>query len=132
MTGAHQAPSCKELTVATDHMSEPELSGQLEDLRQQYEALRGLDLSLDLTRGKPNKEQLALSDANQESKGTDWSLKTAPQVGSARSPRGKTGRLKDRACASARVDAPTRLYCGDGEPNMHIYLHTLYILQYRF
>ncbi len=46
-----------------DHMSEPELSGQLEDLRQQYEALRGLDLSLDLTRGKPNKEQLALSDA---------------------------------------------------------------------
>ena len=49
--------------MATDHMSEPELSGQLEDLRQQYEALRGLDLSLDLTRGKPNKEQLALSDA---------------------------------------------------------------------
>ena len=46
-----------------DHMSEPELYGQLEDLRQQYEALRGLDLSLDLTRGKPNKEQLALSDA---------------------------------------------------------------------
>ena len=49
--------------MAIDHMSEPELSGQLEDLRQQYEALRGLDLSLDLTRGKPNKEQLALSDA---------------------------------------------------------------------
>ena len=63
MTGAHQAPSCKERTVAIDHMSEPELSGQLGDLRQQYEALRGLDLSLDLTRGKPNKEQLALSDA---------------------------------------------------------------------
>ena len=49
--------------MAIDHMSEPELYGQLEDLRQQYEALRGLDLSLDLTRGKPNKEQLALSDA---------------------------------------------------------------------
>lgn len=49
--------------MAIDHMSEPELSGQLGDLRQQYEALRGLDLSLDLTRGKPNKEQLALSDA---------------------------------------------------------------------
>ena len=73
-----------------------------------------------------------MSDANQESKGADWSLKTAPQVGSARSPRGKTGRLKDRAFASARVDAPTRLQRRDSDPNMHIYTLTLYILQDRF
>ena len=54
----------------------------------------------------------ALFDTNQKPKGADWSLLTAPQAGSARIPRGKAGRLPDRAFASARADAPTRRGAG--------------------
>ncbi len=46
-----------------DQLSGTELATQLENLQQQYEALQGLNLSLDLTRGKPSTEQVALSDA---------------------------------------------------------------------
>ena len=46
-----------------DQLSGTELATQLENLQQQYEALKGLNLSLDLTRGKPSTEQVALSDA---------------------------------------------------------------------
>lgn len=46
-----------------DQLSTAELATQLEDLQQQYNALKDLNLSLDLTRGKPGTEQVALSDA---------------------------------------------------------------------
>jgi aspartate/methionine/tyrosine aminotransferase len=49
--------------VHIDQLSGTELATQLENLQQQYEALKGLNLSLDLTRGKPSTEQVALSDA---------------------------------------------------------------------
>ena len=50
-------------TVHIDKLSGAELATQMDILQQQYEALQGLDLSLDLTRGKPSTEQVALSDA---------------------------------------------------------------------
>ncbi len=46
-----------------DQLSDSELAAQLEPLQRQYEALKGMNLKLDLTRGKPCNEQVALSDA---------------------------------------------------------------------
>ena len=46
-----------------DQLSTADLQQQLASLETQYEALRKLDLALDLTRGKPSSEQVALSDA---------------------------------------------------------------------
>ncbi len=46
-----------------DQLSVAELATQLETLQQQYNALKGLNLTLDLTRGKPCTEQVALSNA---------------------------------------------------------------------
>jgi DNA-binding transcriptional MocR family regulator len=48
--------------VHIDQLSAAERAAQLEDLRAQYNALRDQSLALDLTRGKPGTEQLALSD----------------------------------------------------------------------
>ena len=44
-----------------DQLSAAELADQLESLQEQYKALQGQSLALDLTRGKPGTEQLALS-----------------------------------------------------------------------
>jgi DNA-binding transcriptional MocR family regulator len=49
--------------VPIDQLSVAELATQLETLQQQYDALKGLKLALDLTRGKPCAQQVALSDA---------------------------------------------------------------------
>jgi DNA-binding transcriptional MocR family regulator len=49
--------------VHIDQLSVAELTTQLETLQEQYNALKGLNLALDLTRGKPCTEQVALSDA---------------------------------------------------------------------
>jgi aspartate/methionine/tyrosine aminotransferase len=49
--------------VHIDQLSRAELATQLEALRAQYDALKALNLALDLTRGKPCTEQVALSDA---------------------------------------------------------------------
>lgn len=46
-----------------DQLSATELTSQLETLKEQYDALRGANLALDLTRGKPSTEQVALSNA---------------------------------------------------------------------
>ncbi len=46
-----------------DQLSAADLATQLETLQEQYRALQSLNLALDLTRGKPGTEQLALSDA---------------------------------------------------------------------
>lgn len=45
-----------------DQLSAAELATQLETLQQQYTALKARKLALDLTRGKPCTEQVALSD----------------------------------------------------------------------
>lgn len=50
-------------TVHIEHSSSDELKTQLEDLEGQYKTLQERNLALDLTRGKPGAEQLALSDA---------------------------------------------------------------------
>jgi len=49
--------------VHIDQLSVAELATQLETLQQQYSALKDRKLALDLTRGKPCTEQVALSDA---------------------------------------------------------------------
>jgi DNA-binding transcriptional MocR family regulator len=49
--------------VQNDKQSNSELKGTLAALEQQYEKLRHHKLALDLTRGKPSTEQVALSDA---------------------------------------------------------------------
>ena len=46
-----------------DQLSVAELSTQLDSVLKQYNALQELNLALDLTRGKPCSEQVALSDA---------------------------------------------------------------------
>ena len=46
-----------------DQLSVAELSTQLDSVLKQYDALKELNLALDLTRGKPCSEQVALSDA---------------------------------------------------------------------
>ncbi|MDE0929428.1 MAG: aminotransferase class I/II-fold pyridoxal phosphate-dependent enzyme [Halioglobus sp.] len=46
-----------------DQLSVAELSTQLDSVLKQYNALQKLNLALDLTRGKPCSEQVALSDA---------------------------------------------------------------------
>ena len=46
-----------------DQLSREDAALQLEKVEAQYEALRARGLSLDLTRGKPSTEQVALSDA---------------------------------------------------------------------
>ena len=46
-----------------DQLSSKELQAQLATLQSQYDQLKGLGLTLDLTRGKPCTEQVALSDA---------------------------------------------------------------------
>ncbi|MCB1698759.1 MAG: aminotransferase class I/II-fold pyridoxal phosphate-dependent enzyme [Pseudomonadales bacterium] len=45
-----------------DQLSTAELQSQLATLEQQYDKLKGLGLALDLTRGKPCTEQVALAD----------------------------------------------------------------------
>lgn len=50
-------------TVHIDQLSIVELATQLEALQEQYSKLKTLNLSLDLTRGKPSPEQVALSDS---------------------------------------------------------------------
>ena len=49
--------------MQNDKQSNSELKGTLAALEQQYEQLRHHKLALDLTRGKPSTEQVALSDA---------------------------------------------------------------------
>jgi hypothetical protein len=49
--------------VHIDQLSTNELATQLESLQEQYSKLQNLNLSLDLTRGKPGAEQVALSSA---------------------------------------------------------------------
>ena len=49
--------------MQNDKQSNSELKGTLAALEQQYEKLRHHKLALDLTRGKPSTEQVALSDA---------------------------------------------------------------------
>jgi DNA-binding transcriptional MocR family regulator len=49
--------------VHIDQLSATDLATQLETLQEQYKAVQGQNLALDLTRGKPGTEQLALSDA---------------------------------------------------------------------
>jgi aspartate/methionine/tyrosine aminotransferase len=49
--------------VHIDQLSANELATQLESLQEQYSKLQSLDLALDLTRGKPGAEQVALSSA---------------------------------------------------------------------
>jgi DNA-binding transcriptional MocR family regulator len=49
--------------VHIDQLSVAELSTQLDSVLKQYNALQKLNLALDLTRGKPCSEQVALSDA---------------------------------------------------------------------
>ncbi|RLA58361.1 MAG: aminotransferase, partial [Gammaproteobacteria bacterium] len=44
-----------------DQLSANELASQLESLQEQYSKLHSLGLSLDLTRGKPGADQVALS-----------------------------------------------------------------------
>ena len=46
-----------------DQLSDAELAAQLESLESQYDALKNKNLALDLTRGKPCAEQVALSNA---------------------------------------------------------------------
>ena len=46
-----------------DKQPSAELQGNLAALEQQYDQLKSLELALDLTRGKPSTEQVALSDA---------------------------------------------------------------------
>jgi DNA-binding transcriptional MocR family regulator len=48
--------------VHIDQLSAAELATQLDSLQQQYDALKARKLALDLTRGKPCTEQVALSD----------------------------------------------------------------------
>ena len=47
----------EEDTVHIDQLSANELATQLEFLQEQYRKLRNLNLSLDLTRGKPGADQ---------------------------------------------------------------------------
>jgi DNA-binding transcriptional MocR family regulator len=63
VTGAQQVLLHEDNIVPIDQLSAAELALQLETLREQYQALQSLSLALDLTRGKPNSEQLALSNA---------------------------------------------------------------------
>jgi aspartate/methionine/tyrosine aminotransferase len=49
--------------VHIDQLSAKELATELESLQERYSALQNLNLSLDLTRGKPGADQLALSNA---------------------------------------------------------------------
>jgi DNA-binding transcriptional MocR family regulator len=49
--------------VKLTHLPTSELTRHLDELRQEYEALRARGLALDLTRGKPSAEQLDLSEA---------------------------------------------------------------------
>ena len=44
-------------------LSESELTAFLDEKRQEYAALKGRGLALDLTRGKPSRAQLDLADA---------------------------------------------------------------------
>ncbi|MFB0949779.1 MAG: hypothetical protein QMB10_00895, partial [Halioglobus sp.] len=53
----------EEKAVHIDQLSVAELSTQLDSVLKQYNALKELNLALDLTRGKPCSEQVALSDA---------------------------------------------------------------------
>ena len=46
-----------------DQLAANELASQLESLQEQYSKLQSLNLSLDLTRGKPGADQVALSNA---------------------------------------------------------------------
>lgn len=46
-----------------DQLSRDELESQLSSLQEEYSRLGAMNLSLDLTRGKPGREQVALSDA---------------------------------------------------------------------
>jgi aspartate/methionine/tyrosine aminotransferase len=59
----HKFRPHEEYTVHIDELSASELASQLQDLQQQYQQLQTLNLSLDLTRGKPCTEQVALSNA---------------------------------------------------------------------
>jgi DNA-binding transcriptional MocR family regulator len=49
--------------VHIDQLSRDELESQLSTLQEEYRRLGAMNLSLDLTRGKPGQEQVALSDA---------------------------------------------------------------------
>ena len=56
-------PPQEDSAVHIDQMSAEQLQAQRASLEERYQQLRRLDLALDLTRGKPSTEQVALSDA---------------------------------------------------------------------
>jgi len=58
--------------VHIDQLSATELAQQLERLQAEYQTLKAQNLALDLTRGKPCAEQLALSNALDGSLGGDY------------------------------------------------------------
>jgi len=58
--------------VQNDKQSISDAERQLAALESRYEQLKGLDLALDLTRGKPSSEQVTLSDALDGMLGNDY------------------------------------------------------------
>ncbi len=60
---AQQTGLQEDSTVHIEHSSSDELKTQLENFEGQYKTLQERNLALDLTRGKPSADQLALSDA---------------------------------------------------------------------
>lgn len=76
----HQFRPREEHTVHVDQLSAQELRSELESLEAGYQQLAQRSLSLDLTRGKPGPEQVALSDSLDGILGGDYAAQNGTDV----------------------------------------------------
>lgn len=105
-----------------DQLSAAELATQLESLQQQYDALKACKLALDLTRGKPCTEQVALSDRLDGILGGNYSAANGTDV---RNYGGLEGLPEARALFARILQTPVEETLAGGNSSLTLMYNTI-------
>lgn len=111
---------CDDMTMKS--LNAAQLEQQIEDLTRAYERLQGNNIKLDLTRGKPDAEQLALSDALDGILDGDY---LASDGTDARNYGGLLGLPEIRALGSELMDTPAEAIIAGGNSSLQLMFITL-------
>lgn len=111
---------CDDMTMKS--LSAAQLEQQIEELTRAYERLQGNNLKLDLTRGKPDAEQLALSDALDGILNGDYTASDGTDV---RNYGGLQGLPEIRALGAELMDTPAHAIIAGGNSSLQLMFITL-------